>query len=296
MSTISAPSDVTFIDSEASLLSLLDSIANLVVNPPSLYISLEGIAQVNHGSISIMALYVAPTRKNYLIDIHSLGKTAFSATTKGGTSLKTILESSTIPKVTFDAFKLSHALFILFQVSVGGIKELQLMELAARTGSRQFGGELAECIEEEISISAAAKMEWHITRARARRLFAPRDVELNEIFNERPLKPEIIQYCKQGVMFLPSLYNVYSLKLRGPQQTFWRVYVRETTNDRIKMSQSPGYDGKSKVQTIGWNDETITEAMESWDEDIMMERMAGENMLNEEDLWVPVPSDDFDDL
>ena len=43
MSTILAQSNAIFIDLEADLLPLLDSIPNLTVDPPSLYIDLEGI-------------------------------------------------------------------------------------------------------------------------------------------------------------------------------------------------------------------------------------------------------------
>jgi len=75
---------------------------------------LEGIALGRHGSISILSLYIAPTKKIYLIDIHSLREAAISTTTNSGTSLKTVLESSAIPKVVFDIRNDSDALFSLF--------------------------------------------------------------------------------------------------------------------------------------------------------------------------------------
>ncbi|KAH8723848.1 hypothetical protein GQ44DRAFT_773722 [Phaeosphaeriaceae sp. PMI808] len=119
----------TFIDLEADFLPLLDSITNLV-DPPSLYIGLEGIDVVHHGSISVLSLHIAPTQKNYLIDIYNLGRAAFSTINNNRTSLKTILESSTIPKVVFDICDDSDALFNLFQILVTGVKDLQLMEPA----------------------------------------------------------------------------------------------------------------------------------------------------------------------
>ena len=119
------------VDSVTALLSLLDNLTSLPVDPPSLYLGLEGIRVVRHGSISIISLYVAPTKKIYLIDIHRLGGTAFSITNSNAASLKTILESSTIPKVIFDIRNDSDALFSHYQISVDGIKDLQLMELAS---------------------------------------------------------------------------------------------------------------------------------------------------------------------
>ncbi|RDL31811.1 uncharacterized protein BP5553_09213 [Venustampulla echinocandica] len=130
MSTTSAQSNTTFIDLELDLVALLDNIANLPVDPPSLHLDLEGIDLGRHGPISILPLRTAPTQKTCLIDIHSLGRAAFSTTSNSGTSLKTTLESSTIPKVAFDIRNDSDAVFSLFRVSVDCTKDLQLMELA----------------------------------------------------------------------------------------------------------------------------------------------------------------------
>tara|TARA_R110002060_G_scaffold23697_4_gene32194 strand:- start:879 stop:1880 length:1002 start_codon:yes stop_codon:yes gene_type:complete len=286
----------TIIDSKADLLPLLDSIVNVATDPPSLYFSLEGFDLGRHGSVSILSLHIAPTKGTYLIDVHALGGGAFSTTNSSGVSLKTILESTTIPKVVFDIRNASHALFRLFQVSVESIKDLQLMELATRTGSRELVSSLAMCIERHSPISAAAKTEWHLTKERYNKLVDPERGGRPQALNERPPKPEIIQYCRQNVMLLPALYNVYNTKLRQPGEAFWRITVRDTTKDRIKLSQSPGYDGYSKRSAHGWNDHTIETEMESWNEYLMMEDRAGTHVLNENDEWVPAPSYDFEDF
>ena len=103
------------------------------------------------------------------------------------------MESPTIPKVVFDIRNHLDALFNLFQISVNGIKDLQLMELAYRTGLRKFVSNLAKYIVEESPISAAANTKWYLTKERSRRLFAPGKGGRYEVFNEWPLKPEIIQ-------------------------------------------------------------------------------------------------------
>jgi exonuclease 3'-5' domain-containing protein 1 len=71
---------------------------------------LEGIRVVRHGSISVISLYITPTKKIHPIDIHRPGSTAFSITNSNAASLQTILESSTIPKVILDIHD-SDALF-----------------------------------------------------------------------------------------------------------------------------------------------------------------------------------------
>lgn len=280
MSNASAQIDVTLIDSEESLLPLLDSIGNLPVEPPSLYIDLEGIALSRHGSISIISIHISPTKKTYLVDIHSLKEAAFSTTTTSGTSLKTILESPTIPKVIFDIRNDSDALFSLFKVSVDGIKDLQLMELATRNGSRRLVSGLAKCIEYGSPISSTDKTRWRLSKERGVRLFAPEKGGRYEVFNERPLKPEIIQYCHLDVSLLPGLYDVYSAKLRPASQAFWRAHIPEETKLRIKDSQSPSYVPRSKSKALGWDDEEVERWIDSWNDDIMTEHMSGMSVLN----------------
>jgi exonuclease 3'-5' domain-containing protein 1 len=289
MSTTSAQRRVTFINVEADLQPLLDSITNLAVDPPSLYINLEGIELSCPRPVSILSLYIAPAQTTYLIDVYRLGKAAFSTTNNRGTSLKTILESRTIPKVAFDIRLASHVLFRHFQVSVDGMKDLQLMELAFRKGSRQFLASRAKCIEKDGSLSAAdAKPEWRRPEQQSGRYYG--------VFHERPLTPEITQFCEQGVVVLPGLYKLYNSALRPRGQAFWRIHVRDETQKRIKLAQSPSYDGKAKDGNLGWNDEALEDDMEAWNEDIMMEAAAGQYVLNENDDWVPAPADGFDDL
>jgi exonuclease 3'-5' domain-containing protein 1 len=277
MSIVSAQTDITVIDSANTLLSLLDNLIGLAVDPPSLYLELEGVQLGRHGSVSIISLYVLPRKKIYLIDIHRLGKTAFSTTNSSATSLKTILESPTIPKVIFDIRNDSDALFSHYGISVDGIKDVQLMELATRKGSKNFVAGLAKCIEKDSRVSTAAKVEWQRTKEGARRLYAPEKGGHYEIFNERPIRPEIVQYCAQDVALLPGLYNFYNAKLRLPGERFWQVQVLEATKDRIKLSQSSDYDGQAKTKVRGpWDKESTEQAIDDWNDDVMFNALNGE--------------------
>ena len=53
------------------------------------------------------------------------------------------------PKVIFNIGNDSNALFSHYHISVDGIKDLQLMELASRKGSQDFVAGLAKCIERD---------------------------------------------------------------------------------------------------------------------------------------------------
>ncbi len=141
------------------------------------------------------------------------------------------------------------------------------MELAIRKGSRDFVAGLAKCIERESSISPAEKAEWQRTKESPSRLYDPRKGGRYEIFNERPMRPEIVEYCAQDVALLPGLYAVYNVKLRLPEERFWQIQVREATKDRIKLSQSPGYDGQAKTKVRGpWSKEFIQQAIDDWND------------------------------
>jgi exonuclease 3'-5' domain-containing protein 1 len=246
---------------------------------------LEGVKLGRRGSISILSLYLATTKKVYLVDIHILGGTAFSTRNGAGDSLKAILEASIIPTVFFDIRNDSDALFSHYQISVDGVKDLQLMELSTRTFSKKYAAGRAKCIQNCDTISSAVKAEWHLGEDGASRLYDSKKGGRYEIFNERPMKPEIVQYCARDVALLPELWNVYSARLRPAGQAFWRVKVRAATAEQVKIPKSATYDGEARSKVLGpWNEEQIEQDMEEWNDDILMMTNAG--MVLNDDRWV----------
>jgi exonuclease 3'-5' domain-containing protein 1 len=238
---------VTIVDTESAIQSLLSSISNLPINPPSLYLDLEGVNLGRDGSLSIVQLYVLPKSQVYLIDIHILGATAFTTPGPNGQTFKTILESTSIPKVFFDIRNDSDALFSHYQISVNCIHDLQLMELGTRTFSKRYVNGLAKCIERDSTMSAAKKRDWKRVKESTSRLYDPKQGGRFEIFNERPILPEIIRYCAQDVLVLPELWLLYN----GRLTSYWRRKVNSATRDRIAESQSPNYIGQGTHKAIG---------------------------------------------
>lgn len=57
---------------------LLPTLQILPTSPPSLYLDLEGARLSRDGTVSLITPYVLPISAVYLIDIHTLGATAFS--------------------------------------------------------------------------------------------------------------------------------------------------------------------------------------------------------------------------
>ena len=150
------------------------------------------------------------------------------------------------------------------------------MELATRRGSKAFVAGLAKCIERDCNIPAAEKTAWQQRKDRVTRLFDPKVGGRYEVFNERPILPAIVEYCAQDVALLPKLYAVYSVKLWPPNNMFWRAEDEEETKARIKLSQSPRYDGQAADKVRGpWTEECIDNATDLWNEDIMFEAREG---------------------
>lgn len=246
-------STYTVVDSESALPEIIDTLEGLPTNPPSIYVDLEGVNLSRQGTISILQLYILPINHTYLVDIHRLGEKAFSTTGKNSdNSLKTILEAKDIPKAFFDVRNDSDALFHHFQISLSGVEDIQLMELATRRPNpgKCVNG-LQRCIEYDAVMTSAEKRAWILAKEKGLKLFLPGKGGRYEVFNERPLADEIIQYCVQDVHFLPRLWSFYQNKMTAA----WAAKVNKATEERISSSQRASYNGHGKhkaLAPVGW--------------------------------------------
>jgi exonuclease 3'-5' domain-containing protein 1 len=245
-------SSYTVVDCDSALSDMIDTLADLPVTPPSIYADLEGINLSRQGTISILQLYVLPEDHTYLVDVHQLRHAAFSTTGKhSGLCLKAILEAEDIPKVFFDVRNDSDALFHHFQISLSGVHDIQLMEVATRTFNRRCVNGLQRCIDNDAVMTAAERSAWKAAKDEGLKLFAPVRGGRYEVFNDRPLAKEIIQYCVQDVQFLPQLWSHYKNRLSAS----WETKVREETKERVSSSQSKHYNGHGKHKAMapkGW--------------------------------------------
>ncbi|EOA81420.1 hypothetical protein ACJQWK_10841 [Exserohilum turcicum] len=143
---------------------------------PTMYIDLEGVNLCREGSISILTLLIdtgIPTKRVYLLDVHTLGAQAFNTAGAKRTTLKDILEDEKIPKVFFDVRNDSDALFAHFSVALQGVEDVQLMESASRktTGSRKFLNGLAKCVESELRAYNSQLACWKRAKEKGERLY-----------------------------------------------------------------------------------------------------------------------------
>ncbi|KAI0391783.1 hypothetical protein F5Y17DRAFT_387930 [Xylariaceae sp. FL0594] len=189
--------DDGLVDNPAAIAAMVDELHGLPVSPPSLYLDLEGVNLSRHGTLSILQIHVRTTSKTYLVAVKTLQHAAF--TTRGprsGTTLKAILESPTILKVLFDVRCDSDALYSLYQITLQGLEDLQLMELASQASRpRTYICGLKRCIEKDLPMTSAERRAWMKTKDQGLKLFAPEHGGSYEVFNQRPLPEEIRQYC-----------------------------------------------------------------------------------------------------
>ncbi|TKX18744.1 3'-5' exonuclease-like protein 3 [Elsinoe australis] len=192
-------------------------------------------------------MLLEPRKEVYLVDVTTLGPSAFVTSDKNGRNLKAILESSEIIKVFFDIRNDSDALFSLYNISVAGIEDLQLMELASRAFNRRNVNGLARCIERDGTMTYAEKRQWQRVKDRGKDLFDPARGGSYAVFDQRPLSEEMKSYCVQDVTFMPLLRKTYQLRLCDA----WRRKIAEETKARILTSQSPKFQGKGRHMAMG---------------------------------------------
>ena len=237
---------VTIIDSEPSVVALIDHLDHLPTQPPSLYLDIEGVNLSRHGSISIVQLLILPMNHVFLIDVFVLGEKAFCTSNRSGTDLRSILESALVPKVFFDLRNDSDALFAHFQISLQGIHDVQLLEVATRSHSKDRLAGLTMCIKKDAQLTHEVSAAWKATKQKGLSHFAPKHGGSYEVFTYRPMLQDIIDYCTQDVLYLPLLWKIYSRKI----STKWTRKVQDETCKRIRVSQTASYEPHGKNKTL----------------------------------------------
>ena len=238
--------EVTIVDSKPAVVNLIDTLDNLPTQPPSLYLDLEGVNLSRHGSISILQLFVLPKNHVFLVDVFVLKEAAFSTSNRSGRDLRSILESARAPKVFFDVRNDSDALFAHFQISMQGVQDIQLLEVATRSFSKNRVSGLATCIKNDAELTPKALAAWKATKQQGRSLFAPEIGGHYEVFNFRPIPQDIVDYCTHDVVYLPVLWKLYTQKI----SVRWMEKVRIETRGRVVASQNASYKPHGREKTL----------------------------------------------
>lgn len=254
---------------------------------PLLFIDLKGENLGRYGTLHVLSLYCPPKKAVYLVDVTRLGSLTFSRTNYGGISIQNLLESAAVAKALFDVRGISDVLFNVYNSPINGVRDVQLMELASREGSKDFLAQFAHLVLQE-----GTDEDKHRFLNPARTL---------DDFGKRPMQERVIELCAGDVSRnLPRLYKAYETKLAPPDNKFWRVEVESATKAYIELSRSPNYNPSSNNDLRGpWTEEYIEQARDDWNEDVMFEAMWGDedperDAWNDEILWQVMHGEDDD--
>lgn len=241
-----------FVDTTAGVSEVADRLWALPNNAGNcLYVDLEGVNLCRHGSVSLLLLYAPQMRQAFVVDVFTLQAAAF--TTKGarGLNLQDLFESDEHKKAFFDVRNDSDALFCHYGVHLRGVEDIQLMENASRpNGQRNIISGLSKCMSQVLW--NAEKLEWTNAKDVGKLLFSPENGGSFDVFNVRPLSPEIISYCVGDVYYLPRLKERHWNLLSDE----WKRKVIEETEARVVESHQELYLPHSASKTRSpWEDE-----------------------------------------
>ena len=231
-------------------------------------------------SYSYSRLRRMPSTRSLFAGQH--GSVDLSTANDVGVSLKSILESKSIPKVTFDMRHLSHILYHQHNVKLAGIHDLQLTELASRDRkeSKKHIAGLAKCVEQDVvPPSNEVRKRWLETS----------NVDEYHMFNVLGHAP---RSSIKRVELFPTLWRIYRSRLQRAGEMFWLAQARWGTETRVTASQLPkSRTMDRKEHTLGpetWYDYELRERRsDEWNDELMMKMKAGYE-LDEDANWVPM--------
>lgn len=229
---MAAPSS-TVISTNAELKIFLSSIKS----GNTIYLDLEGKNLSRNGTLTLVTMLIQPQNVTRVIDVLSLGESAFDIESEEGTSLRSILENPDIPKSIWDTRNDADALWAHFRVALAGVTDVQLLENASRPewmeNSRLSG--LAKAILYDIKLGFMERERWLRTKDSIRNLMS------QDVFSTRPLDPKTLLYCINDVVHLPALQKYYMQRITPD----WLAKARRESNLRIADARSPGYQPQS---------------------------------------------------
>ncbi|KAJ9139510.1 3-5 exonuclease [Coniochaeta hoffmannii] len=239
-----------------------------ITQSSTLYLDLEGKNLSRNGTLSIITVLVQPAGTTNLIDIQTLGDTAFATATTGGKTLKSILEDPLLPKYVWDVRNDADALWAHHRVKLAGVTDVQLLENGSRPGDKTYLRGLGTCVEKDLKLNFMEVHRWVKTKKEVQALMG------EDIFSRRPLDVRTMQYCANDVLHLPALRELYA----GRINSVWMQKAMEESGRRVAdaccPTYEPQYEGK-KLGPWGWGSglgETVL-TMDEWLEKYEDDRM-----------------------
>ncbi|CAJ2501844.1 Uu.00g046970.m01.CDS01 [Anthostomella pinea] len=258
---MSAPSpSPTLISSFSDLRVFLSSI-----QPSStIYLDLEGQNLSRNGTLLLLIVLVYPAQVTKIIDVQELGMLTFY--TCGWTNRKTlkdILEDPDISKCLWDVRNDADILYAHYNVRLGGVTDVQLLDNASRADDKTYLRGFDLCVEKDLKLPFMDRHRFAKTKREVRALMP------NNILAPRPLDDQTMQYCVNDVKYLPLLQDVYVKRIDKQRMK----KAMDESAQRVVDSCGAAYDPQSEKKKLRpWgsgsagNELTVDQFLEMWED------------------------------
>ncbi|OIW32663.1 hypothetical protein CONLIGDRAFT_699551 [Coniochaeta ligniaria NRRL 30616] len=251
-SSLSSSVRTKVISTFAALASFLSSIDSYT----TLYVDLEGQNLSRHGTLTLVTILVRSQmwRIVAIVDVQTLGHRAFTTPSSAQPSrtLKSILEDPTIPKYFWDVRNDADALKALYDVSIAGVTDIQLLENATRFGSKTYLRGLNVSVQRDLDLDNLDKAHWVMIKQQGSALMD----SATSIFSVRPMAPATVSYCVGDVEYLPQLRNEYLHRYSCTASRLAKV--KEESARRVREAHTSWYQPHGQDKKLGpWGDNGI---------------------------------------
>ena len=257
---------LTVVNTVFRLRKMLDDITRVCnSHRPALFLDSDGRRLCRTGPLTILEVHVdVPNQSHtYVVHVHILEHSSFSTfSTNGQYTLRKVLENPAIPKAFFDVRMDADALYAQYDITLAGIIDLQLMELSAR--AKRDGGSdgrlhsLATCVDHDSGLDPEKVARFESIKARGKALWDPALGGRYDVFESRPLSPDILAYCEASVLAMPRLFKEYNSRLDSKmylteRHDFHARRIVEASRNRVLVAHGPPRQASSKGPWDDWN-------------------------------------------
>lgn len=139
---------MTWVESLDDFENFLPHLVDLKTNIPELALDCEASRGLDrNGNITHLTISVFSLNHTWIICIRQLPDNLFEIEGPTGQTLKSVLENEHILQLWWDVRSDPDALFGLYRIRLANVRDVQLMELAARVSyPRTWIGRLEECV------------------------------------------------------------------------------------------------------------------------------------------------------
>ena len=207
------------------------------------YVTAKGHFCSREGSMSILQIWLE-NDQCFFIDIVRLSKAVFHRALKDGFCLASWLADASVTKVVFDVRNLADALWYHSAVALGGVEDLQLMQLSACPADRQrtlpgLSQSFLHCpavSHSAAQMAADLKSEFTSLFVTTHKQRAKYDIDA------RPVTEMMALYCIYDVYLFPALYNHHKANQNDQQAR----RIAAGTNYRLLEALGPCYEPYAK--------------------------------------------------